>query len=393
MDAKAFHDTLEIIPSFRLVSDYSRYTPLPDDWYLALADIRNSTDAIRLGRYKEVSMAGACIIAALNNFYKRDHFLPYLFGGDGSILALPDYQIDKVRGILAFCRNAVKNAYGLEMTAGIVSVRELRNQGQDIRVARLRMSEFIDQTIFWGSGLAYAEQLIKDNKQLDETQPIPADFSGLECRWSQMPSSKDEVATYIIQAMGSSEEERVTIYERCFEEIETIYGPEEDFHPIREEALRMTANPKLLGVEWKLRTQPPTWKKRIIYGGKLVFQLLAGTYLMKFKKRTGDTDWGAYKPDLVRHADYKKFGDGLRFVAVGRVQQRMELTHFLESQFNNGTLAYGVQPSFAAMITCYVRDYQREHLHFVDGTDGGYAKASQELKIRRAQLLKQGTDA
>jgi len=29
---------------------------------------------------------------------------------------------------------------------------------------------------------------------------------------------------------------------------------------------------------------------------------------------------------------------------------------------------------------------QKDHLHFVDGTDGGYAKASQELKERRNKL-------
>jgi hypothetical protein len=38
------------------------------------------------------------------------------------------------------------------------------------------------------------------------------------------------------------------------------------------------------------------------------------------------------------------------------------------------------------MLTCYVKSYQRNHVHFVDGTDGGYAKASQELKSRRRDL-------
>lgn len=386
MKSEAFYQNLNILPSFRDVSSYELYTSLPEDWYVALADIRGSTDAIRLGKYKEVNMAGASIIAALNNFYEKDNLLPYLFGGDGSLLALPNEDIQKVRGIMAFCKKAVKDAYGLEMATGLISMKELRGKGHNISVARLRLSDIIDQTIFWGSGVTFAEDYIKENDTLEGVEPIEADFSGLECRWSQVPSDKDEVAAYIIQAFGDDNEESVDIYEECFRKIDSIYGTDEAFHPIREDALEMTTNPLLLGIEWKLRTQPPSFKKKVKHAAMMIFQLITGLYLMRFKKKTSDTDWGDYKPDLVRHADYKKFGDGLRFVATGTVQQRMDLTEFLDEMFQKKKVAYGVHPSFAAMVTCYVRNYQSNHIHFVDGTDGGYAKASQELKNRRNKL-------
>lgn len=386
MNSPEFYQSLNVLSSFRNVSDHTRYTPLPDDWFIALADIRESTDAIRLGKYKEVNMAGASIIAALNNLFEEEDLLPYLFGGDGSMLALPNQHIDEVKGIMAFSKKAVKDAYGLEMAIGVVSMKELRELGHDISVARLRLSEFIDQTIFWGSGVTYAEDLIKKEDRLEGVKPIEADFSGLECRWSQVPSDKDEVAVYIIQAFGENDDERVEVYEKCFQEIESTYGSEDSFHPIRENDLQMTANPLLLGVEWKLRTQPPTFIKKLKHTFMMIFQLVTGLYLMKFKKKTSATDWGDYKPDLVRHADYKKFGDGLRFVASGTIEQRMALTQFLDEQFSQRKLAYGVHSSFAAMVTCYVRNYQSNHIHFVDGTDGGYAKASQELKNRLAQL-------
>jgi hypothetical protein len=77
----------------------------------------------------------------------------------------------------------------------------------------------------------------------------------------------------------------------------------------------------------------------------------------------------------------------LRFVASGTVQQRLEMTEFLNDEFNKKKLVYGVHPSFASVVTCYVNSYQHNHIHFVDGTDGGYAKASQELKSRRKQML------
>lgn len=386
MQSQEFYNSLNVVKSFREVSKPEVYTPLPDTWYLAIADVRSSTDAIRLGKYKEVNMAGASIIAALNNFYSDKELLPYLFGGDGSLLVLPDKEIDKVKGILTFCKHAVKDAFGLEMSVGIVSIRELRDHGHDVGVARLKLSDFMDQTIFWGSGVTFAEDLVKETNRLEGVAPVEADLSGLECRWNQVASDKDEVAAYLIQAMGD-DSEQVQIYERCFAKIEEIYGKEEDYHPLREESLSMTINPSLFGVEWKLRIQPPTLAKKISYFSKMIFQLITGVYLMRFNKKTSQTNWGEYKPDIVRHADYKKFGDGLRFVASGTVEQRMQFTEFLEELFQKGQLAYGIHPSFAAMLTCYVRNYQSNHIHFVDGSNGGYAKASQDLKLRRKKLL------
>ncbi|MDZ7805609.1 MAG: DUF3095 family protein [Gracilimonas sp.] len=386
MQSREFYNSLNVVTTFRDVSRPELYTSLPGDWYLAIADVRGSTDAIRLGKYKEVNMAGASIIAALNNFYSNKDLLPYLFGGDGSMLVLPNKGIEEVKGILAFCKQAVKNAYDLEMSVGVVSIKELREKNHNVGVARLKLSEFIDQAIFWGSGVTYAEDLVKEKNRLEGVKPIEADFSGLECRWNQVASDKDEVAAYLIQADGATDDIQVQIYEQCFAKIEEIYGNEEDYHPLREESLSMTVNPSLLGVEWKLRTQPPTLFRKVSYFTNMIFQLITGVYLMRFRKKTSQTNWGDYKPDLVRHADYKKFGDGLRFVASGTVEQRMKMTEFLESMFQQEKLAYGIHPSFAAMVTCYVQNYQSNHIHFVDGSNGGYAKASQDLKLRRKKL-------
>ncbi|SMO46128.1 DUF3095 family protein [Gracilimonas mengyeensis] len=386
MNSRHFYEELHVISSFREVANHSLYTPIPDSWYLALADIRGSTDAIRLGKYKEVNLAGASIIAALNNLFEKENMLPYLFGGDGSLIALPDEKIEAVKGTLAFCKDAVKKAYGLEMATGVVSMRSLREDGYEIKAARFRLSEIIDQTLFWGDGVTYAENLIKKENLLEDVEPVEADFSGLECRWNKVPSDKDEVAAYIIQAVGGTDEDQVNSYEQCFEEIEKIYGTEDEYHPIREEALNMSLNPLQLSAEWKLRTQPSSLTKKVKHAALMAFQYATGVYLMKFNKQTSATNWGDYKPDLVRHADYQKFGDGLRFVAAGTIQQRMDFTHFLDQQFKAGKIAYGVHSSFAAMVTCYVKNYQSNHIHFVDGTDGGYAKASQELKARRKQL-------
>lgn len=386
MDPQNFYQSLNIFNSLRDVLDSSLYTPLPDDWHVVVADIRGSTDAIRLGKYKEVNMAGASIIAALSNAYGKELSLPYLFGGDGSMIVLPDYETERTRRLMAFCREAVKEAYGLRMDIGLISVKQIRENGHDISIARLRLSENMDQAVFWGSGCTFAEDLVKRHDMLSGVTPEEADFTGLECRWNEVPSRYDEVSAYIIQAIGDSDEEITRTYEDCFDVIEEIYGGENEFHPLHHDALSMTARTRSLKVEWQLKVQPPTIGKKLRMMGMMAFQYLAGTYLMKTGKKTSETDWEMYQTDIIKHADYKKFGDGLSFVATGKVDQRMKLSAYLHEKFREKKLVYGVHPSFAAMITCYVKAYQKQHIHFVDGTDGGYVKASQELKARRKEL-------
>lgn len=37
-------------------------------------------------------------------------------------------------------------------------------------------------------------------------------------------------------------------------------------------------------------------------------------------------------------------------------------------------------------MTCAIDDYRTEHMHFVDGSDGGYALAAKQLKKQLATL-------
>jgi hypothetical protein len=39
-----------------------------------------------------------------------------------------------------------------------------------------------------------------------------------------------------------------------------------------------------------------------------------------------------------------------------------------------------------ALMTCIVQSYNGNHLHFVDGSDGGYALAARELKRRLSDI-------
>ena len=95
-----------------------------------------------------------------------------------------------------------------------------------------------------------------------------------------------------------------------------------------------------------------------------------------------------YRQELVEHSDFRKFDGMLRMVIDGNDAQAEELQRFLDAQHRAGRLAYGLFKSGAALITCIVQSYNGKHLHFVDGSDGGYAIAASHLKQQLAALQK-----
>ena len=50
-DTESFYDTLERTAEFDALAGESAYQPLPDDWLVGTADIRDSSALIDAGRY------------------------------------------------------------------------------------------------------------------------------------------------------------------------------------------------------------------------------------------------------------------------------------------------------------------------------------------------------
>lgn len=66
------------------------------------------------------------------------------------------------------------------------------------------------------------------------------------------------------------------------------------------------------------------------------------------------------------------------------------LQEFLEEEYRERRLVYGVQKSREALVTCIVQSYTGNHLHFVDGSDGGWkcsARNSRNKKAPRKALV------
>ncbi|MGE0238432.1 MAG: DUF3095 family protein, partial [Parvibaculaceae bacterium] len=130
-----FFATLPTFKEFSGVADERNYTPLPADWLLATADIVSSTRAIERGEYKAVNMAGVSVISAVLNALGHGR-IPFVFGGDGALLAIPPDAVAKTRQALAATQVWVKEDLGLDLRAALVPMSDIREQGHDVRVAR-----------------------------------------------------------------------------------------------------------------------------------------------------------------------------------------------------------------------------------------------------------------
>jgi hypothetical protein len=90
-----------------------------------------------------------------------------------------------------------------------------------------------------------------------------------------------------------------------------------------------------------------------------------------------------YAESMRPHSDRLKFTDQLQMVVDCTLEQRDEIVAYLDAERANDQLWYGLHESDTSLMTCYVQGLnQGNHVHFVDGGDGGYAMASKQLKAQ-----------
>jgi hypothetical protein len=384
-----FYQQLPLYQDFSRLTEPTCYQNLPTDWILVLSDVQGSTQAIQEGRYKEVNALGASVIVAVLNIVKPLS-IPFVFGGDGASLCIPPGYNDKIIPALLASRQLAKESYGLDLRVGLIPVQVVLAAGLSVKVARYQVSPHYTQAVISGGGLSYAEDLLKDLEKGSpyrlESGKTSADFSGLECRWRNIPSRQGESVSLLVRAYSSTEHQNAQIYHKVLDEILQIYGSETDCHPINITFLKVTYDQAKLGVETAIRTFGGGWIEQLAYRFKMVFQIMIGQTLMSLGAKLAGVDWGEYKTDVIDNSDCRKFDDMLRLMLSGNKNQRQQLTDYLKRQHALGELCYGMQVSNSSLITCLIFQRQGEHVHFVDGADGGYAMASIQLKQQINQL-------
>jgi hypothetical protein len=381
MSNQDFYANLPVLTEFLDLANPDHYAQVPDDWYVLITDVVESTQAIADGRYKDVNLLGASsIIAVLNETQPLE--IPFSFGGDGASLVVPPACIEVARKALLGVRAIARQSFGTDLRVGVVPVAEI-SQYCALKVAKVRLAPSYYQASFVGGGITLATDLIKGHAayRLDAPgDPNWADLSGLECRWQEVPSLKGQTLSIIVTALSSSGEVDYQTYKNFLTTIQTIYGGLENYHPISSTTLNLSLNPRKLNAEVKLRATSTSRWARLKYLLQILTENLLGLAFMKFKLNVFGVQWGEYKNEVQVASDHQKIDDVLRMVISSRPDQTQQLVDYLEQASQTGKLAYGLHISDRAMLTCLILDRRSHHFHLVDGADGGYAIAAKHLK-------------
>ena len=381
MNDRFFAD-LPPIDDFRDVADLTRYAQAPDEWVVVLTDVRGSTKAIEAGRYKDVNSLGVASIVAVRNAVP-DVDLPFVFGGDGATLLCPATRRAEVEDALRGLQRRSEDAFGLGMRAGIVPVRELREAGYRLLVARFGRKDGpgVPLAMFGGGALAEAERWVKDEARSEAYAVQPdgraaADFEGFECRWNPIPSRKGVFVSLLVQATDEDPENAAQTYRDALETVGDTLGTEA--RPVRKDALSLASGASAFEQEARLKSGARGGLR--LYLARLTIRIMAGLgrWLLRSGRKLAGFDGANYAQEVVDNTDYRKFDDTLRMVVSASPESLEALRGWLESQRHR--LAYGIHTSSFAMMTCIIDGYEGDHLHFVDGGDGGYALAAKQLK-------------
>lgn len=387
MNSDLFYADLPVLDDFLDITEADNFESVPDEWYIAITDIVGSTRAIESGRYKDVNLLGACSIAAVLNIAGKLE-IPFAFGGDGATLLIPPSLFVAARQALLATRQRAKQDFDLDLRVGAVSVTDVRAANYPVNIAKLKVSEHYRQAVFAGDGINYATELIKAPGSaylFSDSLPVTrkdANFSGLECRWQDIPSKHGEIVSLIIKATSTNSTANNQIYRTVIQTIQDIYGSEECLNPVGKDYLKLAFSYKYLKSETRMRAKSSHFWHKSLYFNRIFLENLLGWFFMTFKLKLPDTDWGTYKDDLITATDYKKFDDMLRMVISGNAMQRNRLTQYLDEQFTQSNLVYGLHRSDRALMTCLVYERNGRQMHFVDGADGGYAAAAKAMKQR-----------
>jgi hypothetical protein len=91
-----------------------------------------------------------------------------------------------------------------------------------------------------------------------------------------------------------------------------------------------------------------------------------------------------YLNQLVELSDTLVIDGRISTVISGTQLQREQLQKALDMLEQDGLIRYGMHVSKESVMSCYVRRMDHGHIHFVDGSEGGYTRAAGMLKNKIA---------
>ncbi len=357
-----------------LLMEEHLFYKVPDSWHVLITDVKKSTAAVASGLHEVVNLvATGSIVAVLNIAYKANLTVPFFFGGDGATFIIPPSILDAVMKALLLHQENTQRSYDMMLRVGHVPVTDIYGNDHNLNISKLKTSELFSIPVVLGDGLSYSEKIIKGEDYMLKPLPVKEDeldLSGMQCRWDKIkpPENYDEVVSLVVIA-GDGVKQSV-VFKKVIDNLDEIYGKPERRKPITVSKLKLKTTLKKIATEMRVKLGGYS----TIYLFRNWFNTLLGS--LYFRTKTGKT----YLHQLVALSDTLVMDGKINTVISGTKRQRELLQAALDEMEKNGEISYGLFVSKESVMSCYVRNMNEDHIHFVDGSEGGYTRAAGVLK-------------
>ena len=359
-----------------LVSE-SSFHAIPNDWSVIVTDIKNSSDAVGSGLSQIVNLVATGSIIAVLNITKEEGFdVPFFFGGDGATLIVPNMVLEKCHDILIQHQRNVFKEFSIHLRVGNMPIPEIYENGYDLKLAKVVRNPLFSIPIVLGNGLSFAESVIKSEENLNSAQgeiDYNLNLEGMECRWNKIPPPihNNEVVCLLIVAVD--EPNQGEVYKEVLDGLDSIYGSLDKWHPISTSRMKLDMRPTKLWTEMRVkRARLNLWE---------LLKSWMVTVYGKLKYFDGENGKN-YLESIVHMSDIFVIDGKINMVFSGTSDKRQKLVDMMQKMEESGKLLYGMHVSTESIISCYVRDRNAQHIHFVDGSNGGYTMAAKQLKSK-----------
>jgi hypothetical protein len=252
--------------------------------------------------------------------------------------------------------------------------------GATVKISKVQLSLGFPKAVIIGNGLKFAEQQIKKGSQnrQDVNTTETLNMTGLECRWDKVkpPSDENEIVCYLIEALH--QEKQADVYRNVLRKIDEIYGNLESRSPLSPNRLKLLLS--LQKAQKEMLVKHGRWKIEYLIGS--FFKTFLGLFYFGNNLKFGDIRGKEYLLQLIANADTLTIDGRINTIISGVQKKRKQFLEYLAQQEAEGLLIYGHHISKESIMTCYIENMDSNHIHFVDGSDGGYTQASKEFKSK-----------
>ncbi|WP_289046234.1 DUF3095 domain-containing protein [uncultured Olleya sp.] len=371
------------LPLTELLKDESLFSSVPKNWSIVITDIQNSTDAVAKGFHNNVNLcATGSIITVLNTLKSIDKSIeiPYFFGGDGSTFIMPDTLVKPIISALNNYSTHIAKTLKLNLRVGFIKVEQVYNNNITLRITKLRHNKYLTTPVILGNGIKYAERFIKNSFEVIPNikgQNIKLNLEGMECRWDEILPDESSKKVICLLVNCDDENKQAEIFGTIMNEINYIFGDLDNRNPIS--ALKLKLNTSLDKIRKEMHVKLGKHQNNYLINNWLI--TIFGKYYFKFFKAGK-----AYVYKVSQLSDTIMLDGSINTVISGTEKQINRLQILLDDLESNKKIIYGLHTTHASIMSCYIQDRKEKHIHFVDGTEGGYTSAAIFVKQKIKDL-------